>query len=548
MGLSRDDPDFDTAIAVDYGAVAYAAAMRKTHGMATLPATKDPLAIVNLAHAYGVERHHPKDAYDRLMMPQKAERRAEAKKESKKRKRKERGEEPGAKRVKFLSVIEDYDHARSMYTPVYFYGEHLLQKASAEAAENCYLLDSSAQGDIRKMAREKFQYLTADNKEPFNFLSRSAIARQPGIRDEIIAILLKDQSKSWQDVADDIDGWCSARTIDRWFTSHCGATYGAEATLPLLTTAQMAEHVRFAKHFLNGWGREAEPTILVHYDEKWFHGYVGRRNNKICEAPGLHHPMNFCQHKCHIPKIMVVAFTGYAYGGNIEEDGGDGLMLGLYRCMAGRMAQKNQRAGRKDDEGRQRYDGELIREKGRPYMVDATVKGVSSGTSTNPSFSLREIFEHQIIPLLEKLVGPPATCGDKEKYQEEKQRYEADPENNSPPIADPSLYGKYQNYGVVVQGDNAGPHREGNFQAWCKEQCQIRSHWYWEPQAAQMPYSNNLDLAVFPCMSKIHSHLLKEGGEKAIGNNDAIWKRCQDTWSDLTSEKSLMDMCWRNEF
>ena len=52
MGLSRDDPDFDTAIAVDYGAVASAAAMRKTLGMATLPATKDPLAIVNLAHAY----------------------------------------------------------------------------------------------------------------------------------------------------------------------------------------------------------------------------------------------------------------------------------------------------------------------------------------------------------------------------------------------------------------------------------------------------------------------------------------------------------------
>ena len=169
MGLSRDDPDFDTAIAVDYGAVASAAAMRKTLGMATLPATKDPLAIVNLAHAYGVERHHPKDAYDRLMMPQKAERRAEAKKESKKRKRKERGEEPGAKRVKFLSVIEDYDHARSMYTPVYFYGEHLLQKASAEAAENCYLLDSSAQGDIRKMARKSSNTLPPTTKSHSTF-------------------------------------------------------------------------------------------------------------------------------------------------------------------------------------------------------------------------------------------------------------------------------------------------------------------------------------------------------------------------------------------
>ena len=96
MGLSRDDPDFDTAIAVDYGAVASAAAMRKTLGMATLPATKDPLAIVNLAHAYGVERHHPKDAYDRLMMPQKADR-AKSRGEEGKQEAKEKGKRGGAR-------------------------------------------------------------------------------------------------------------------------------------------------------------------------------------------------------------------------------------------------------------------------------------------------------------------------------------------------------------------------------------------------------------------------------------------------------------------
>ena len=32
--------------------------------------------------------------------------------------------------------------------------------------------------------------------------------------------------------------------------------------------------------------------------------------------------------------------------------------------------------------------------------------------------------------------------------------------------------------------------------------------WKWEPQAPQTPHRNNLDLAVFPMMSKRHSHLL----------------------------------------
>jgi hypothetical protein len=69
------------------------------------------------------------------------------------------------------------------------------------------------------------------------------------------------------------------------------------------------------------------------------------------------------------------------------------------------------------------------------------------------------------------------------------------------------LGGVYEAYQPVFQGDNAGPHVDGAFHAFVKDFCESKG-WKWEPQAAQ-PHSNNLDLAVFPMMSKRHSALLK---------------------------------------
>jgi hypothetical protein len=54
--------------------------------------------------------------------------------------------------------------------------------------------------------------------------------------------------------------------------------------------------------------------------------------------------------------------------------------------------------------------------------------------------------------------------------------------------------GKYEGYILIQQGDNAGPHQDKDFKDWCISECERRG-WHWEPQAAQMPYVNNLDLA-----------------------------------------------------
>ena len=61
-----------------------------------------------------------------------------------------------------------------------------------------------------------------------------------------------------------------------------------------------------------------------------------------------------------------------------------------------------------------------------------------------------------------------------------------------------------------------------------------RRSWKLELQAPQGPYTNVLDLQVFPSMSKKHSELLQ------IFNNteadaDRIWKIAQEIWSGISS-------------
>ena len=78
-------------------------------------------------------------------------------------------------------------------------------------------------------------------------------------------------------------------------------------------------------------------------------------------------------------------------------------------------------------DGSFRATGEIIRQKGDLFLVDCAVTGSEEGTSDNPKFSLKQLFETTIFLDVEKLVGPG---------------------------------GKYEGYKVIFQGDNAGPHQE----------------------------------------------------------------------------------------
>jgi hypothetical protein len=183
----------------------------------------------------------------------------------------------------------------------------------------------------------------------------------------------------------------------------------------------------------------------------------------MCEVLGIEKTHTFLYHKCHINKVMAVAFTAYAFDSSVENCG-HGMKIGLYRVQAARVAQRDVRESRLDENGNQRYDGNIVRMKGDAYLIDCNVTGSDEGTSNNPKFSLMALFHDQVFPKIGDLVGPG---------------------------------GAYHGYLPVFQGDNAGPHVDGTFRTFVKGICESKG-WKWEPQAAQMPHSNYLDLAVSP--------------------------------------------------
>ncbi len=58
--------------------------------------------------------------------------------------------------------------------------------------------------------------------------------------------------------------------------------------------------------------------------------------------------------------------------------------------------------------------------------------------------------------------------------------------------------------GRRAQEDNAGPHIDKTYKDWLQGEFDRRG-WKLEPQAPQGPYTNVLDLQMFPAMSKRYS-------------------------------------------
>ena len=188
---------------------------------------------------------------------------------------------------------------------------------------------------------------------------------------------------------------------------------------------------------------------------------------------------------------MAHATVGYCFTGN-PEDGGEGLLIGLHRCQAFKVAQRKHMGS----------DG-INYNKGDVISTDCNVTGTDVGTPAKPKFALKCLWEHVLIPALETLVAPGGKC---------------------------------EGAVVVHQEDNAGPHKEGKYHEWLQDEFQKRG-WHLELQVAsptgtlrnaiitltitfiitvtitpnpkhQGPYTNVLDLQLFPAMSKRHSELL----------------------------------------
>ena len=150
--------------------------------------------------------------------------------------------------------------------------------------------------------------------------------------------------------------------------------------------------------------------------------------------------MSTCHHKNHIGKVMAHATVGYCFTGDPEQ-GGEGLLIGLHRCQAFKIALRKHVG----QDGNNYNKGDVI-------AADCNVTGTDCGTPSKPEFPLKALWEHVLIPELEALVAPGGRCSGAT---------------------------------VVHQEDNAGPHKEGHYHSWLQSEFDSRG-WKLELQAPQV--------------------------------------------------------------
>ena len=197
-------------------------------------------------------------------------------------------------------------------------------------------------------------------------------------------------------------------------------------------------------------------------------------------------------HKCHVSKTMGIAVVAMAFQDTLE-NGGTAIKLNFQRAESFKVAKRLTR----------NKNGDILRKKGDLFKVDCSVTGSSYGTDSDPKFPLKPYFEKQIFPTVEELV---------------------------------KVGGDFEGYTPVFQGDNAGPHTDAAYHKFVREYCREKG-WLWEPQGPQMPHINVLDLAVFPSMSKRHSHLARSLHGTRVLKEDEIWDVAQEVWENLPSCK-----------
>jgi hypothetical protein len=193
--------------------------------------------------------------------------------------------------------------------------------------------------------------------------------------------------------------------------------------------------------------------------------------------------------------------VGFCFQGD-PEAGGTGYLIGLHRCQSYKVMQRKVHEQTINAEtGKRTSKGNPVKfNRGDLVLTDCNVTGSNFGTATKPKFPLMQLWATVLLPQMEALVQEGGPCA-----------------------------------GAIIvhQEDNAGPHVDKTYKDWLQGEFDKRG-WKLEHQAPQGPYTNVLDLQMFPAMSKRHSELLQ-----LYANNEAnaerIWKAAQQVWSSCSS-------------
>ena len=218
------------------------------------------------------------------------------------------------------SIFECVQTSKKYHSPKMLYVRDFIRNKSL--LDSVYSYDCQSTNErtalYRRTAKRVWKRLSEARIQYWECMSRAKVASQLVMRDRVLHILRNNPTKSYEQVAKDINGWCGSSSIKRWMSSYAGYCLYTQRTLPLLSAIQKGEHVAFAKHLRNNWNLPRQKILWIHYDEKWFFGWVNRANAKLLDCLGLEKSHPYLYHKNHIDKVMHIAFTAFAFDSNID--------------------------------------------------------------------------------------------------------------------------------------------------------------------------------------------------------------------------------------
>ena len=283
------------------------------------------------------------------------------------------------------TVVTNLQLAESYFTPQYMFA---LNECRLLAIDDPSSITTTEYWERHRTARQQYKDIDSDTKIIWESKTREYLHRQPQIAGLIINALQLNPKVSWLGLECAVDNWCSAKTIRTWLTSRHTFGYYAERIFPLLLPHQKLAHKAFATRFRCNWGLGPGKYLLIMFDEKWMWGLVMRCYSRKCDELGLNNKFFKAYHRNHINKVMLTAFTGFAFEDSIE-NGGRAVKLGVFRAQSFKVAEKMVRESVRQPDGSMKQTGPVKRKKGDLYLVDCAVTGTSEGTAKDPKCCLK---------------------------------------------------------------------------------------------------------------------------------------------------------------
>jgi hypothetical protein len=188
------------------------------------------------------------------------------------------------KKIKGLSVIEDRGYGKATYTATYLFTLDYVKHMKTSYHDRLPTKDQV--GEWKARAARAWKLSTMAQREVWAMKEREHDNQQPLIAERVIQSLQTNALKSFGAVCLDIEEWCSATTIQAWLASFRSYSVYVKCVLPLLSIVQREKQVTFSKLLQSNWNLPKAKYLWIHYDKKWFYGFVMRSNAKKCPELG----------------------------------------------------------------------------------------------------------------------------------------------------------------------------------------------------------------------------------------------------------------------